>query len=123
MSCTYCYVLTYIPVASGPVENLTAVIMRDGSSFTITINWSAPIEPNGVITGYIYTVTYNSNNSVLVSDTINETSVMDLNVMDIEPHTDYNVSVLAVNSAGNGESTQISVSSPQTGRSLVLFFF
>ena len=114
-TCRVCYV-TYIHIVSGQVENLMADIMRAGSSFTITITWSAPIEPNGVITHYIYTITDNSNNSVVVNDTTNETSVVDLNVMDIDPHTDYTVSVLAVNFAGNGESTQISVLSPQTGK-------
>ena len=124
----YTYV-TYIHVESGRVENLMAVIMRDGSSFTITITWSAPIEPNGVITHYIYTVN-DVSNMVLVSDNTSETSVMDLNVMGIQPHTNYNVSVFAVNSAGNGESNQISVRSPETGKGLVylsanafIFFF
>lgn len=108
---------TYIHVESGPVENLMADIMRAGSSFTITIMWSPPMEPNGVITNYTYTVT-DASDTVLVSDTTNETFVMDLNVMDIEPHMDYTLSVIAVNSAGNGMDSQISVLSPQTGKNL-----
>lgn len=118
MSCTYYYV-TYIHVESGPVENLMAVFMRAGSLFTITITWSAPIEPNGVITHYIYTMT-DVSNIVLVNDTTSETSVM---VMDLQPYTIYNVSVVAVNSAGSGESNQISVLTPETGKRLVLLLF
>ena len=83
--------------------------------FSITISWTAPEEPNGIITHYIYTVTESDTSQVIVSGNTVETSVDDLTLMGAKPYTNYTVSVLGVNSAGDGEDRSIIVESPETG--------
>ena len=95
--------------------SLTATITT-AAPFDITISWTAPEEPNGIITHYIYTVTDTETSQVIASGNTLETSVDDLTLMNAEPFTSYTVSVFAVNAAGNGEDSTIVIVSPQTGK-------
>ena len=84
--------------------------------FNITISWTAPEEPNGDITHYIYTVTDTDTSALIIGDSTTETSIVDLPLTNVVPFTNYTVSVLAVNSAGNGEDSTITTVSPETGK-------
>ena len=95
--------------------SLTATITI-AAPFNITISWTAPEEPNGIITHYIYTVTDTETDQVIASGNTVQTSVDDLTLMNAEPFTSYTVSVFAVNAAGNGEDSTIVRVSPQTGK-------
>ena len=103
--------------AAGPVTDLSAnIATTDGLSFDISVAWSAPTEPNGVTLRYTYTIT--ATDEVIESQNTTDTSVEISSLNGIEPFTDYNVSVFAVNSAGDGETTTICKRSPETGKYL-----
>ena len=105
---------------SGPVEVLTANITHDtiSDSFTISISWSEPTEPNGVIQQYNYTVFNTDTNTAVVTNfTVSgSTSVVESMLSSIEPYTNYTVTVVAINSVGKGDSSTLIVESPQTGK-------
>ena len=109
----------------GPVGNLEASFNTTDLDFDPTmqmytldmnITWNEPANPNGVITFYEVTVHQTDNSSVTVytNATLTVTSVTP-SVM-VLPFTDYTVTVAASTSAGQGESTSITVESPQAGR-------
>ena len=102
---------------SGPVEGLSAGITNDSStdSFSVSISWSEPSEPNGVILQYNYTVSSTDTNTAIVSGSTGNTSVVESMLTVIEPFTNYTVGVVAINSAGEGEESTVTVESPQTG--------
>ena len=80
--------------------NQTYVLILD-------VSWEEPINPNGIITSYEVTVAEADNSSVIVyiDDSLTVTSV-NQTVM-IQPFTDYNVTVAASTSAGQGEGITI----------------
>ena len=105
---------------SGPVGSLSANITHDSSSdsFSVSISWSEPSEPNGVILHYNYTVSSNETITAIVRGSTgsgSSTSVVESMLSVIEPFTSYTVGVVAVNSAGEGEESSVTVESPQTG--------
>ena len=105
---------------SGPVEGLSAGITNDSSSdsFSVSISWSEPSEPNGVILQYNYTVSSTDTNTAIVSGSTgsgSSTSVVESMLTVIEPFTNYTVGVVAINSAGEGQESNVTVESPQTG--------
>ena len=113
----------------GPVQNLTASFNEDSSTFIsdtrmhtvdIVISWIRPTQPNGEITGYNVTVyrTSNISDSVYSNTTVTETMISP-SVM-VLPFTDYNVSVSASTSAGEGGATEVTVESPEAGRYFLL---
>ncbi|CAI8003311.1 Usherin, partial [Geodia barretti] len=101
---------------SGPVEGLSAGITNDSSSdsFSVSISWSEPSEPNGVILQYNYTVSSTDTNTAIVSGSTGNTSVVESMLTVIEPFTNYTVGVVAFNSAGEGQESSVTVESPQT---------
>ena len=115
-----CYLLQLSDVstyytASGPVEGLTATITDTSGSFKISISWSAPLEPNGIIKLYNYTVTNTVTSLEVALGSELSTSVGDVSLSGAEAYTNYTVSVFAVNSAGAGEDSIITLLSPETG--------
>ena len=100
------------------MEGLTANITHNSTSdsFSISISWSEPFEPNGVITQYRYTVSNSSTGTTIVSDSTTSTEVNDLMLSGAEPYTNYTVTVVPVNSAGDGMDSTITLLSPQTGK-------
>ena len=104
--------------ASGPVEGLAATVTHASGSFNISISWSAPLEPNGIIKLYNYTVTDTATSlEVALVGSELSTSVDDVSLSGGEAYTNYTVSVFAVNSAGAGEDSTITSLSPDTGES------
>ena len=77
--------------------------------------------PNGVIQTYNVTVfeTANTSNMVYSDDMLTAPNVM-TSVM-VLPFTDYTVSVAASTSAGQGEESTVTLTSPEAGRSLTLY--
>ena len=100
---------------SDPVENLTASFTHDSGSFSISISWSEPIEPNGVILRYNYTVFDTETTTELLAGSTESTSVVVTMLSGVEPFTNYTVGVFAVNSAGGGQDSTITSLSPETG--------
>ena len=103
--------------ASGPVEGLAAIITHASGSFKISISWSAPLEPSGIIKLYNYTVTNTATSLEVALGSELSTSVGDVTLSGAEAYTNYTISVFAVNSAGAGEDSIITLLSPETGES------
>ena len=81
----------------------------------ITITWTQPMYPNGVIQTYSVTVfeTANTSNMVYSDSTLIDPNVT-TSVM-VLPFTDYTVSVAASTSAGRGDESTVTVESPEAG--------
>ena len=81
---------------------------------TLSILWSQPPYPNGDILSYEVIVTRTSDPSVVIyGENVTDTEVMP-SVMAL-PFTDYTVSVAASTSAGQGDESTVSITSPQAG--------
>lgn len=79
----------------------------------LSINWTEPLEPNGVITNYNYTL-LDSANDVVSSGLTGETSV-NINVS-VLPYELYRVSVAAITGGGQGDNMFSDfVRSPEAG--------
>ena len=91
------------------------------SSIVLNITWSPPVYPNGNITEYIITLnTIVSNVLQTQSDAYTPTTNSAL-VFDLEPFSEYNVFVTAVNVAGNITSEEAVIMTGETGKSLTNF--
>ena len=101
---------------SGPVEGLAATITGADLPFSITMLWSSPSEPNGVILHYSYTIVDADTSVSIDSNITNETSIVGLTLTEPLPYTNYTVTVIPVNGAGDGENSSTTALSPQTGK-------
>ncbi|KAA0715211.1 Phosphatidylinositol phosphatase PTPRQ [Triplophysa tibetana] len=90
----YIFVVTLEDEPDSPPRDLTVV--RTTSS-TVTLSWSPPEKPNGIIRQY--EVTYSNGT---YSDTVNSTSA-GVTLRYLKPYTYYNVTVLAYTQHGHGE--------------------
>lgn len=117
------YVLLLTSV-SDPVENLTVDFVAEDADFDratrmynlpISISWQQPLEPNGNLSGYLYSLheTSNSSNCIIPSTFTAEINI--LNAVDVEPFVNYTVQVLPVNGAGEGMPVSVDILSPQAG--------
>ena len=115
---------TLFSAAPGMVENLDADFVTDGSVFNsednlwtidIGITWEVPVYPNGIITTYSVTVSQTDNSSDIIfsSSTLTAPNVTE-SVM-VPAYTNYTVSVAASTSAGEGNESTITITSPQAG--------
>ena len=84
-------------------------------SIDILLSWTAPTEPNGMITGYQFNVTETESDAALLSDTTNTTSV-ETQSGGVQPYTNYTLSVVASTDAGSGDISTAIVESPEAGR-------
>ena len=103
--------LSLLAVPSSVVNVTLSVAPR-----TIDINWTQPLYPNGVLVTYIVSVTgeftYNT-----VTDEFYDSAVIEVNTTDnpmtrlteLEPNSNYTIGVGAVNSAGEGNITEVTV--------------
>ena len=82
----------------------------------VSISWSPPSQPNGVITDYNVTVYRSANTSDTVYRNTTATDTMVTASVVVSPFTNYTVSVSASTAAGEGESAEITITSPQAGR-------
>ena len=81
---------------------------------TLNISWSRPLYPNGLILSYEVIVTQTSDSSVVIyEENVNNVEIMP-EVM-ILPFTNYTVSVAASTSAGQGDESTVTITSPQAG--------
>ncbi|KAI7802135.1 putative phosphatidylinositol phosphatase PTPRQ-like [Triplophysa rosa] len=90
----YIFVVTLEDEPDSPPRDLTVV--RTTSS-NVTLSWSPPEKPNGIIRQY--EVTYSNGT---YSDTVNSTSA-GVTLRYLKPYTYYNVTVLAYTQHGHGE--------------------
>ena len=82
----------------------------------ITITWTEPMYPNGVILTYRVTVSNTDDSSVVYNSTLTDTTVT-ASVMAL-PFTNYTVTVAASTSAGEGEEETVTLTAPQAGMSV-----
>ena len=101
----------------GPVENIVFTITGTMLPFMIVIVWDAPTEPNGAILQYTYTITDTEGGSLILNGSTTDTFVNGLTMdTSIQPYTQYTLTVVAMTSAGEGESSSATVQSPETGK-------
>ena len=114
----YCF----FPAAPGRVGNLIASFstMSNYDSSTqlltadITITWTEPMYPNGVIQTYRVTVTNTDDSSLVYNNSTLTDTTVTASVM-VLPFTDYTVTVAASTSAGEGEGETFTLTAPQAG--------
>ena len=73
----------------------------DVTDTIVTLNWTEPAVPNGVVTGYVITVTKRVTGEVF---TVNATDT-EFEVTGLTPYTNYTFTVAAVNGAGVGNAS------------------
>ena len=110
----------HTPTVPGPVANLAATIVATTSTDThnITISFEPPPEPNGVVIQYSYAISDTQTTQTVASGMVTMTSIEEISTQ-IEPYTNYTVSVAAMNPAGVGEESSVTVVSPQAGKSYI----
>ena len=91
-----------------------ASISHTSDSFRLSISWTEPSEPNGLILSYNYTVSETATGSEVGLGSTTETSVTDVVMSGVVAFTNYTVSVVAINSAGAGQESAITLISPET---------
>ena len=107
----------------GPVRNLNASfsdgferdLVTQVLNLSLTIEWDEPEFPNGLVLNYTVTVYQTANPSDVV---YSNDSITDLNVTEsvmVLPFTNYTVSVSASTSAGQGDETMTTITSPEAG--------
>ena len=97
---------------SGPPTNFNVKAL---SSDSLQVTWNPPLpeEQNGIITHYVVTIT-NLNNGVEMEHIVGNTSIV---VSLLDPHTQYDVFVLAATAAGIGPATSpLSVHTHEDGK-------
>ena len=114
----YRYLFTYIFVTepSGPPTNFTVKVL---SSDSLLVSWNPPLlqDQNGIITHYTVTIT-NLNSGNTLEHTVFNNS---LEVYSLDPHTEYEVYVLAATTAGSGPPTvPLSVHTQEDGNYLCI---
>ncbi|XP_055030835.2 phosphatidylinositol phosphatase PTPRQ [Misgurnus anguillicaudatus] len=90
----YIFILTLEDEPDSPPRNLAVV---KTTSFTVTLTWSPPEEPNGIIQQY--EVSYSNST---YDNTINSTSPS-ITLRHLKPYTHYNVTVRAYTQHGHGD--------------------
>ena len=88
----------------------------------IDLFWSAPLYPNGELLAYIVTfngeVTLNSVTEEFYDSVMFQVNVSDgpmISLFDLEPFSNYTITLSAMNSAGEGNVTELSVMTPEDG--------
>ena len=89
-------------VPGGPPSNFRATVVN---STTITLSWSEPLLPHGVITSY--TITYNSTGRQ-ISVTVNARDTSYL-LSGLDEFTTYDVFIYASTRVGSGPSATLTV--------------
>ena len=121
LSCLFVYIFHTVPEK---VQNLDANFVSAVSEFNtttqqwtidISITWSAPLFPNGVITSYNVTV-YRTDNTSDVEYSNASITVPNVTVsVTVPAYTNYTVSVAASTSVGQGPEESVIIQSPEAG--------
>ena len=91
-----------------------ASISYTSDSFRLSISWTEPSEPNGLILSYNYTVSETATGSEVGLGSTTSTSITDVTLSGVVAFTNYTVSVVAINSAGAGQESAITLISAET---------
>ena len=84
----------------------------DVTDTIVTLNWTEPAVPNGVVTGYVITVT----NGVTGEEFTVNTTDTEFEVTGLTPYTNYTFTVAAVNGGGVGNaSNSVTVQTAEGG--------
>ena len=82
----------------------------------VNISWEAPLEPNGVILRYSYSLVETYNTSNVITEDTNTTDLSVLDSVTVSPFTNYTATVVAFTSAGGGNSVMEVAISPEAGK-------
>ncbi len=108
--------------APSAVENLTLTFMEGTADDTkldntysvdVIVTWELPVEPNGIISDYQYTIE-SSGGVIIASGSTIKMSVTQTVIL--SPYTNYTVSVQANNSVGPGQEAMQTTLSPEAGK-------
>ena len=100
--------------------DLVASISHTSCSFILSISWTEPSEPNGIILSYNYTISETATGSEVGLGSTTETSITDVALSGVVAFTNYTVSVVAINLAGSGQESSVTLISAETGNFYVI---
>lgn len=90
--------------APGPPMSLA---LDSPSETEMTLHWTPPVEPNGVLMGYLlqyHPIVKSDDSPMLVETTIDDPTVTHLTVKDLDRHSHYRFYLRGRTTAGRGES-------------------
>lgn len=80
----------------------------------IAISWSIPLDPNGIILGYYYSLQESGGMGFVIPRTNTSLTSIELNIS-VVPYTNYTVEVQAFTGGGDGPEERVVVLSPEAG--------
>uniref|UniRef100_A0A8C6WJS8 L1 cell adhesion molecule, paralog a n=1 Tax=Neogobius melanostomus TaxID=47308 RepID=A0A8C6WJS8_9GOBI len=97
------YKVQYVPFVPGPPLSLA---LDSPSETEMTLRWSPPEQPNGVLTGYLlqYHRIVKSDDSPMLVETIDDPTVTHLTLKNLDRHSHYRFYLRGRTSTGDGES-------------------
>ena len=104
-------------VPAGPPRQVSAIAK---SSQSISVSWSAPVTPNGVITEYQLQCSGDNtifDNTIFTQAVMGSQTTTTLSGHGLLPYTNYSCSITAHTSAGGGPAATTSVTTLQDGES------
>ena len=112
-----------IITAPGPVGDLSAAFDEAGAFYNssirlyfieFTISWSIPLEPNGIVLGYNYSLQESDGTDFAIATTTTSLTSVEQNVT-VMPYANYTVEVEAFTVGGGGQVETTVVLSPEAG--------
>ena len=93
--------------------SLMASISHTSDSFRLSISWTEPSEPNGIILSYNYTVSETATGSEVGLGSTTSTSITDVALSGVVAFTNYTINVVVINSIGAGQESAVTLISPE----------
>uniref|UniRef100_A0A8C6SX93 L1 cell adhesion molecule, paralog a n=1 Tax=Neogobius melanostomus TaxID=47308 RepID=A0A8C6SX93_9GOBI len=96
----------FTAVIAIPLEAPASVALDSPSETEMTLRWSPPEQPNGVLTGYLlqYHRIVKSDDSPMLVETIDDPTVTHLTLKNLDRHSHYRFYLRGRTSTGDGES-------------------
>ena len=88
---------------------INGLYVSDYSPYSLSISWSQPLAPNGIIT--VYEIRYRESTSTGPYNITNTTN-MQYSIVGLIPNTSYTIETRAYTSVGPGEWTSITDETP-----------
>ncbi|XP_065905061.1 uncharacterized protein [Dysidea avara] len=87
--------------SSEAAPGIVELTIMGRSNSEVDVLWDPPVQPNGIITGYVVMYSFNENNTLIVSDMLSEND-RNFVVGNLEPGIPYQIVVVAFTSVGRG---------------------
>ena len=102
-TCTVYSFMSFLPLSPDGLPPAIPLLQSTVGLYHITVTWSLDITlpTNGLLSGYIATV-YDTSDQLVYSTTIEDGSVSQYTFTNLQPSTTYKLSVVGVNSYGEG---------------------